>query len=281
MTDAGAAGGACRRRRRACWATCARRSPTGRRCATRCSAIVAELDKRAAADPGRGAGRGPRVPALARRQPLHVPRLSPPRTRHGGRPGRAEDRARTRAWASCARPRARTSSSSFAALPPEVRAYARRPELLVITKSTARSTVHRPGYLDYIAVKRFDAKGTVSRRAPLPRPLHVDGLQRQSGRHSAAAAQDRPTSSRARGCRPAATPARRWSTSSRPIRATSCSRPPRTTCCARRWRSCTWASASASACSSAAIRSSASCRASSTRRARTTRPSCARSGRRS
>jgi len=53
-------------------------------------------------------------------------------------------------------------STSFAALPPEVRAYARRPELLVVTKSTARSTVHRPGYLDYIAVKRFDAKGNVT-----------------------------------------------------------------------------------------------------------------------
>ena len=50
---------------------------------------------------------------------------------------------------------------SFAALPPEVRAYARRPELLVITKSTSRSTVHRPGYLDYIAVKRFDKNGDV------------------------------------------------------------------------------------------------------------------------
>jgi glutamate dehydrogenase len=54
------------------------------------------------------------------------------------------------------------TSASFAALPPEVRAYARRPELLVITKSTARSTVHRPGYLDYIAVKRFDAAGNVT-----------------------------------------------------------------------------------------------------------------------
>ena len=52
-------------------------------------------------------------------------------------------------------------SASFAALPAAVRAYARRPELLVITKSTARSTVHRPGYLDYIAVKRFDATGKV------------------------------------------------------------------------------------------------------------------------
>jgi len=57
---------------------------------------------------------------------------------------------------------AKDVSSSFAALPPEVRAYARRPELLIITKSTARSTVHRPGYLDYIAIKRFDASGNVT-----------------------------------------------------------------------------------------------------------------------
>jgi glutamate dehydrogenase len=52
-------------------------------------------------------------------------------------------------------------ASGFAALPPEVRAYARRPELLVVTKTMSRSTVHRPGYLDYIAVKRFDAAGQV------------------------------------------------------------------------------------------------------------------------
>lgn len=51
--------------------------------------------------------------------------------------------------------------AAFAALPPEVRAQVRRPELLVVTKSTARSTVHRPGYLDYVAVKRFDAAGAV------------------------------------------------------------------------------------------------------------------------
>jgi glutamate dehydrogenase len=51
--------------------------------------------------------------------------------------------------------------ASFSALPPEVRAYARRPELLVVTKSTSRSTVHRPGFLDYIGIKRFDKKGEV------------------------------------------------------------------------------------------------------------------------
>ncbi len=52
-------------------------------------------------------------------------------------------------------------AASFAALPPEVRAYARVPDLLIITKANARSTVHRPGYLDYIGVKRFDRNGEV------------------------------------------------------------------------------------------------------------------------
>ncbi|HEY2596836.1 MAG TPA: NAD-glutamate dehydrogenase, partial [Chloroflexota bacterium] len=53
------------------------------------------------------------------------------------------------------------AAAAFAALPPEVRAHARRPDLLVVTKSNSRSTVHRPGNLDYIAVKRFDASGNV------------------------------------------------------------------------------------------------------------------------
>ena len=46
-------------------------------------------------------------------------------------------------------------------MPPEVRAYARFPDLLIVTKANARSTVHRPGYLDYVGVKRFDAAGNV------------------------------------------------------------------------------------------------------------------------
>jgi len=52
-------------------------------------------------------------------------------------------------------------ASSFSALPPQVRAYARYPDLLIVTKANARSTVHRPGYLDYVGVKRFDASGKV------------------------------------------------------------------------------------------------------------------------
>lgn len=54
-----------------------------------------------------------------------------------------------------------SANAAFAALPPEVRAHARRPDLLVVTKSTSRSTVHRPGHLDYVAVKRFDDAGQV------------------------------------------------------------------------------------------------------------------------
>ncbi|TMH46541.1 MAG: NAD-glutamate dehydrogenase [Betaproteobacteria bacterium] len=54
-----------------------------------------------------------------------------------------------------------TVSTSFATLPPEARKRARVKELLVLTKANARSTVHRPGYLDYVGVKHFNAAGEV------------------------------------------------------------------------------------------------------------------------
>ncbi len=53
-------------------------------------------------------------------------------------------------------------SRSFAVLPPAVRALAREPELLVLSKANSRSTVHRSVYLDYIGVKRYDVNGTVT-----------------------------------------------------------------------------------------------------------------------
>src|SRR5260221_4590291 len=52
-------------------------------------------------------------------------------------------------------------SRSFAELPAQLRALAREPKLLVLTKANARATVHRPGYLDYVGVKKFDAAGKV------------------------------------------------------------------------------------------------------------------------
>src|SRR5438445_2426353 len=59
------------------------------------------------------------------------------------------------------RERGETVSASFATLPPEARKRARVKELLVLTKANARSTVHRPGQLDYVGIKRFNDKGEV------------------------------------------------------------------------------------------------------------------------
>jgi glutamate dehydrogenase len=71
----------------------------------------------------------------------------------------------------CARPdtglgllrnlRGSARSEAFDRLPERVRALAGRKRLLVLTKANARSTVHRPAYLDYVAVKRFDDEGNV------------------------------------------------------------------------------------------------------------------------
>jgi glutamate dehydrogenase len=55
----------------------------------------------------------------------------------------------------------RTGPGSFATLPPEVRARALDPRRLIVTKANSRSTVHRPSYLDYVAVKRISPAGEV------------------------------------------------------------------------------------------------------------------------
>jgi glutamate dehydrogenase len=53
-------------------------------------------------------------------------------------------------------------SGSFAALPKQARAMARLPTpLVILTKANARATVHRPGYVDYIGIKRFADDGRV------------------------------------------------------------------------------------------------------------------------
>ncbi|MFF2013421.1 NAD-glutamate dehydrogenase [Streptomyces sp. NPDC058195] len=52
-------------------------------------------------------------------------------------------------------------SPSFDRLPADARAKARERKLLVLTKANSRSTVHRPSYLDYVGVKKFDTDGNV------------------------------------------------------------------------------------------------------------------------
>ena len=52
-------------------------------------------------------------------------------------------------------------SESFSALSLEKRREARTPGLLILTKSSHRSTIHRPSYMDYIGIKEMDAEGMV------------------------------------------------------------------------------------------------------------------------
>ena len=44
-------------------------------------------------------------------------------------------------------------------LPSDIRRQSRSRDLILVTKSNLQSTVHRPGYLDYVGVKNFDSKG--------------------------------------------------------------------------------------------------------------------------
>ena len=53
------------------------------------------------------------------------------------------------------------SPQGLAALPAEAQYLAMQPNLIEITKANTRSLVHRPVYMDYVDIKRYDAKGKV------------------------------------------------------------------------------------------------------------------------
>ncbi len=50
-------------------------------------------------------------------------------------------------------------SRSYAELPPQARKIALSKNILIIAKTHTKSTVHHPGYTDYVGVKRFNEKG--------------------------------------------------------------------------------------------------------------------------
>ncbi|MGB1271431.1 MAG: NAD-glutamate dehydrogenase, partial [Endozoicomonas sp.] len=52
-------------------------------------------------------------------------------------------------------------SSPEQLLPPYLASRLQEPELLVITKSTSRSSIQRPAHLDYLGIKKFDGTGSV------------------------------------------------------------------------------------------------------------------------
>ena len=56
-----------------------------------------------------------------------------------------------------------TSAASFrlSSLPESARIEAHKPEVLILTKSNGKSRIHRPAYIDYIGIKRFDSQGNI------------------------------------------------------------------------------------------------------------------------
>ena len=107
---------------------------------------------------------------------------------------------------------------------PEILAFLNGPDFLIVTKANVKSVVHRRAYMDYIGVKRFDAKRQCHRRTAHRRPLHLDRLYAAGRRNSAAALQGREDrrSFRLRSAEPFRQDAGpiRWN----PIRATTSSR---------------------------------------------------------
>ncbi|NNM62086.1 MAG: NAD-glutamate dehydrogenase [Steroidobacteraceae bacterium] len=57
------------------------------------------------------------------------------------------------------RPGHRHGARGARALPGDIRRESRRRNLALVTKSNTQSTVHRPGFLDYVGIKRFDPAG--------------------------------------------------------------------------------------------------------------------------
>ena len=223
----------------ACSATCAPRSKTGSRwsrACTRRSPSSRPRPRRCRRRRWRRAARSctgwPRTTCtlLGYRQHDLVDRRTA-KTRCGSCPAAAS--------ACCARPRPRQLSASFAALPPQARALARAPSpVLIVTKANTRSTVHRPGLHRLRRRQALRRRGRGDRRAPLPRPVHLDArTARAWPRRRCCAARSRRSPS-APACRRAGTWRRRSTTSSRPIRATSCSRSPTTSCTRPRSASC-------------------------------------------
>ena len=155
--------------------------------------IAAEVDAR---PPPLPAGRDARrhgVPRLARRQPLHVPRLPLPRPRHGRRAGRAADRRRGRASASCAGPRPRTSPRAS----PRCRRRCGRTRAGPSSSSSPSRPRARPSIGRAISTTSRSSAST--RRARSCGEHRFLGLftstaySAESDGDSAAAAQDRPT----------------------------------------------------------------------------------------
>ena len=262
-----------------CWATCARRcddwKPMLAQAAARPSASCSRRRRRCrAAQVAESRG----LPAMAGQRPLDPARLPLPRPgRREGR-GHAAPGAPAAAWACCARAGAGRKLLGQLRGPARRRPrawHARRAGAAGHARPNTRSTVHRPGYTDYVGVKRYNATGEVIGEHRFIGLFTSTAYSARVDRDPAAARQGRGRR-RARRLAARRPPGQGAAT-------TSWNLPARRPVPDRRRRSVRhraghlggWASASGCACSSGATRSTASSRAWSTCRARPIPPICA------
>ena len=155
-------------------------------------------------------------------------------------------------------------SHPLSTLPPDVRRKILEPVLLNLTKANSRATVQRANYLDYIGIKRFDARRPADRRAAFPRAVPEERGQAVAVRHPDRAPEDAggagPRGRPAAGLRGAGAASTSWTTT----RGTSSCSPGWTTCTATRSRSSSCSTGSGCGCGSAATTSGGSSPASST-----------------
>ena len=125
----------------------------------RANAIADSLDAEATTIDRRRPGRGGALPPVARRRPLHVPRL--PRVRGGAGAGRTDAAAGRRIGSGHPAEHRREGGGARALDAADRRASEEdlEPGLLNLTKANSRATVQRGSYLDYVGIKRFDAQG--------------------------------------------------------------------------------------------------------------------------
>ena len=191
-----------------CCATCATPSRTGRGCSRGCSTIVGELEEHPPPLPDRG-DRGT-ASSCCGGWPTTTSRSSATASTTSSSEG--DERAPARRARHRPRHPARRPAPVGrvpASCPARCAAQAREPRRCWCwPRRTRRATVHRPAYLDYVGVKKFDETGDGRRRAPVPRPVLQRRLHRVGDAHPGAAREGRRRARARSASTPTATPAR-------------------------------------------------------------------------
>ena len=138
--------------------------------------VIAGAQGQSAAGAGRRHRRGDPVPGMAGRQQLHA--CSASATTRSAARATTSSRCKDSGLGILRNDEMPvfTRGGQAVSMTPQIRAFFDEPKTLIVTKANVKSRVHRRVYLDYVGVKRFDARRQPDRRIPHRRPVHLDRL---------------------------------------------------------------------------------------------------------